>query len=326
MHCPNCGSEIPKGEVYCTHCGAKLEEAEERGFFSRHKWLVFFLVILMFGCGMGFGAFRYQKEQEAEQKFVNQCNLVADELRAVNRDFLLQVEGLVNTKTKRNSHSFIENLQKDRAKLAKVSYYADKLPTDNHWSSSVKLIRTLVKQEMDVYDQTIGFVTGRRDETGGAKSLLMTPMAQARATAGRISIQGANFENTADFGKLDCLLDKYAMDNIKQRTISGAEAALSGYFQAMGKRQFRTAYDYFSDAFKKKISYTRWVISYITTSSTKLTKLKSEYVNKDHVSIEYELSSQTRQKSGYVAKKYVGEAELVKVQGKWKIGDLERAR
>lgn len=324
MHCPNCGAEIQKGETYCTQCGTRVEEVEERGFFSRHKWLVLFLVILMFGSGMGFGAFRYQKEQEAEQKFVNQCNLVADQLRTVNRDFLGHVDELVNTKNKRNRNSHVEALQKDRAKLAKVGYYADKLSTDNHWSSSVKLIRRLVKQELDIYDKAIGFVTGKNNEAGGAKSLLMTPLAQAHATAGRISIIGADFENTADFGRLDGLLDKYARDNVKQRTISGAEEALTAYFQAVGKRQFRTAYNLFSDSFKKKVSYTRWVISYITTASTKLTKLKSEYENETHVSITYELSSQNKQKTGYVTKKYQGEAEMVKVQGMWKIGDLEK--
>lgn len=320
MKCPNCGMEIEKEQTFCGKCGYQVED--DRSFFSRHKWLVLFLVILMFGCGMGFGAFRYQKEQEAEQKFVNQCNLVADELRAINKDFLLQVEGLVNTKTKRNRHSFVENLQKDRAKLAKVGYYADKLPTDNHWSSSVKLIRILVKQEMDVYDKTIGFVTGRANEAGGAKSLLMTPMAQARATAGRISIQGTDFENTADFGKLDGLLDKYAMDNVKQRTLSGAEEALQDYFRAMSRREFRKAYNCFSPKFKKELSYTKWVVSYIRTATTKVSRLTSEYISENHVSITYELSDSKRQSKGYVTKKYQGEAELVKVDGQWKIGEL----
>ncbi len=320
MKCPNCGVEIEKGQTFCGNCGYQMED--DRSFFSRHKKLVIFLLLVMFCLGIGFGAFQNQKEMEENQKFVNQCNLVAQQLEAVNKEFVQQVETFVKAKKNADKHAELENLQRSRAKLAKVSYVADKLPKDTRWSSSTRLIRNLVKQEMEVYDKAIGFLNGTHNDIGGARSLLMTPMAQARATAGRISIQGANFEHTADFGKLDGLLDKYAIDNVKQRTIAGAEEALQDYFRFMSRQEFRKAYNCFSTKFKKKLSYTKWVISYIKTSSTKVSRLTSEYVSENHVSITYELSESKKQNKGYVTKKYEGEAELVKEEGHWKIGEL----
>lgn len=320
MKCPNCGTEIEEEQDFCGNCGYRLED--DRSFFSRHKKLVVFLLLVMFCLGMGLGFFRHQKELEAEQIFVNQCNLVAQQLETGNKEFVQAVEAFVKAKKSAEKHAQLENLQRSRAKLAKVGYLADKLPKDNQWSSSIRLIRKLVRQEMEVYDKAIGFLNGTHNDIGGARSLLLTPMAQARATAGRISIPGANFERTADFGKLDGLLDKYAADNVKQRTIAGAEEALQDYFRFMSRREFRKAYDCFSPKFKKKLSYTKWVISYIRTATTKISRLTSEYISENHVSITYELSDSKKQSKGYVTKKYQGEAELVKVDGQWKIGEL----
>ena len=347
--CPSCGAFLEQEAVFCPECARveqinKEEQAvspvqsveQEKTVSSNEnrntpglslgenmpkKKIALILAAIALFLGICFGGYQYHKKQEADKAYAAQCTEVVTQLKEANDEAAKQMANLKDALDYQSKKGIVDGLKKERTKLNKVKSSADKLPNTEERGKNTRLIEELVIKNMNVYDETIALLESYAKDKSTAK--LSEAIEGSKALAGRISVPGVPFNESQTFDSWPESIEQYEVQKAHERDVSSAKGALRSYFYAINGHRLLDAYSMYTDSFKTEMPYRKWSAGYRTSLSTKVLEMQGEYVGDGHVKINYQIASQDYHPKGLLEKKFEGVCDMIRIQGRWKINELD---